>query len=73
MAGGNLRHFSKVINMRLTIEGPIGKGKTTLINDLRKVGYTVNFIEVINPMNERSTEIWQVNKFKSPYPPTNKR
>ena len=73
MAGGNLRHFSKVINMRLTIEGPIGKGKTTLINDLRKVGYTVNFIEVINPMNERSTENWQVNKFKSPYPPTNKR
>lgn len=58
--------------MKLTIEGSIGEGKTTLINDLRKVGYTANLIDVSKVINEKNSETWQVNKFKPPYPPINK-
>ena len=53
--------------MIITIQGPIGCGKTTIINILKDAGYTAFLIES-KPSKEECIEVWSVESSILPYP-----
>ena len=52
--------------MIVTIQGPLGCGKTTIINILKDAGYTAFLIES-KPSKEGYVEVWSIENPILPY------